>query len=119
VKGLFDQTWPSSASERIAFAHLDCDWYDPVRYCLGAVADRLSPGGVMMLDELLCLWRLPDGDRRVPGGTARFPLRKRAKPDPAQSRIKQSGQLKQRSSRSLDFTPPGLRGHLLQGRDRA
>jgi asparagine synthase (glutamine-hydrolysing) len=51
VKGLFDQTWPSSASERIAFAHLDCDWYDPVRYCLGAVADRLSTGGVMMLDD--------------------------------------------------------------------
>jgi O-methyltransferase len=51
VKGLFDQTWPSNASERIAFAHLDCDWYDPVKYCLAAVADRLSAGGLIMLDD--------------------------------------------------------------------
>lgn len=51
VKGLFEETWPNHASQQIAFAHLDCDWYDPVKYCLDAVAERLSPGGRIVLDD--------------------------------------------------------------------
>jgi O-methyltransferase len=51
VKGLFEQTWPDQAPDKIAFVHLDCDWYEPVHYCLDAVADRLSPGGIVMLDD--------------------------------------------------------------------
>jgi asparagine synthase (glutamine-hydrolysing) len=51
VKGLFEDTWPSHAPKQIAFAHLDCDWYDPVKYCLDAVAERLSPGGRIVLDD--------------------------------------------------------------------
>ncbi len=50
-KGLFEATWPEVAIERVAFAHLDCDWYDPVRFCLEAVADRLSPGGLLVIDD--------------------------------------------------------------------
>ncbi len=31
-KGLFDQTWQQfPASEKVAVAHIDCDWYDPVK----------------------------------------------------------------------------------------
>jgi O-methyltransferase len=51
VKGLFEDTWPGNAPQQIAFAHLDCDWYDPVKYCLDVVAERLSPGGVIVLDD--------------------------------------------------------------------
>lgn len=51
VKGLFEQTWPEQGSQQIAFAHIDCDWYDPVHYCLDAVADRLSVGGIILLDD--------------------------------------------------------------------
>lgn len=51
VKGLFEDTWPSHKSERIAFAHVDCDWYDPVKYCLEQVAERLSVGGLIVLDD--------------------------------------------------------------------
>lgn len=50
-KGLFEETWPSVSIESIAFAHLDCDWYDPVKYCLSAVADRLSLGGAIVIDD--------------------------------------------------------------------
>lgn len=50
-KGLFEETVPVAPIQSIAFAHVDCDWYDPVRYCLNAVADRLSPGGVIVLDD--------------------------------------------------------------------
>ena len=51
VKGLFEETWPNRPPRPIALAHIDCDWYDPVKYCLNAVADRLSPGGAIVLDD--------------------------------------------------------------------
>jgi O-methyltransferase len=50
-KGLFEDTLPTAGLDRIAFAHVDCDWYDPVAYCLAGVADRLSPGGVILIDD--------------------------------------------------------------------
>lgn len=51
VKGLFEDTLPTLDIAQIAFAHIDCDWYDPVRYCLEEVARRLSPGGVIVIDD--------------------------------------------------------------------
>lgn len=51
VQGLFEDTWPRQKITRVAFAHLDCDWYDPVRYCLEQLADRMVPGGAIMLDD--------------------------------------------------------------------
>ncbi len=30
---------------------IDCDWYDPVKYCLNAVAEGFAPGGDIVLDE--------------------------------------------------------------------
>ncbi len=51
VKGLFEDSWPGAAPDRIALVHIDCDWYDPVRFCLAAVADRLSPGGIIVIDD--------------------------------------------------------------------
>jgi asparagine synthase (glutamine-hydrolysing) len=50
-KGLFEKTVPASDMGALAFAHIDCDWYDPVSYCLAAVADRLRPGGVIVIDD--------------------------------------------------------------------
>ena len=50
-KGLFEETWPSYDRPVIAFAHIDCDWHDPVRFCLNAVLPRLAPGGVIVLDD--------------------------------------------------------------------
>lgn len=51
VKGLFQDTLPTLDINRIAFAHIDCDWYDPVRYCLAETAKRLSPGGLIVIDD--------------------------------------------------------------------
>jgi O-methyltransferase len=50
-KGLFENTLPAAGIERIAFAHIDCDWYDPVSYCLNSLADRISPRGVILIDD--------------------------------------------------------------------
>lgn len=51
AKGLFDETWPTLDVERVAFAHIDCDWHDPVLYCLNAVAPKLSDDGVIVIDD--------------------------------------------------------------------
>jgi O-methyltransferase len=51
VKGLFEESWPVHPVETIAFAHIDCDWYDPVRFCLEAIEDRVPPGGTIVLDD--------------------------------------------------------------------
>ncbi|GAA0474059.1 hypothetical protein GCM10009096_14390 [Parasphingorhabdus litoris] len=50
-KGLFEHSWPTVKVNSLAFAHVDCDWYEPVSYCLGAIAAKLSPGGVIVIDD--------------------------------------------------------------------
>ena len=50
-KGLFQDTWPHWKTRPIAFVHIDCDWYEPVRYCLDVVRDLLVPGGAILLDD--------------------------------------------------------------------
>lgn len=50
-RGLFEDTVQFSAGTRIALAHLDCDWYAPVKHCLEQTGDALSPGGLMILDD--------------------------------------------------------------------
>ena len=35
----------------VAFAHIDVDWYDPVKHCLTAIWAQLSVGGTIILDD--------------------------------------------------------------------
>ena len=51
IEGLFEDTVPGAGLDQIAFCHVDCDWYDPVRYCLQSIADILPPGGIVLLDD--------------------------------------------------------------------
>jgi O-methyltransferase len=51
VQGLYEETLPKQPEMTIAFAHIDCDWYDPVKLCLEYIAPRLSPGGIIILDD--------------------------------------------------------------------
>ena len=51
IKGLFEETWPDHAGDPIAFAHIDCDWHDPVRYCLDAMAKNMVVGGQILIDD--------------------------------------------------------------------
>lgn len=50
-KGLFEDTLPQYKRGMIAFAHVDCDWYDPVTFCLDNIADRIAHGGAIILDD--------------------------------------------------------------------
>jgi asparagine synthase (glutamine-hydrolysing) len=62
--GLFADTLCVSPPQRIALAHVDCDWYEPVKECLEAVTGRLSPGGFIVVDDYHdydgCRWAVHD-----------------------------------------------------------
>ncbi|WP_458095331.1 TylF/MycF/NovP-related O-methyltransferase [Roseomonas sp. WA12] len=50
-RGLFEDTLPDYASRSLALVHVDCDWYDPAKYVLTTLADRVSPGGAIIMDD--------------------------------------------------------------------
>ena len=51
IKGLLQETLPTCGVEAIALLHLDCDWYESVRCCLEHLYDRVSPGGIIQIDD--------------------------------------------------------------------
>jgi len=62
VKGWFDTTLPTfSPPEPIAFLRLDGDWYDSTIVCLQSLFDRVTPGGIIILDD----YHLWDGCSRA------------------------------------------------------
>jgi len=51
VKGKVEDTIPGSAPEQIAVLRLDTDWYESTRHELVHLYPRLSPGGVLIIDD--------------------------------------------------------------------
>jgi len=49
VKGLVQETM--KINEPVAFAHIDVDWYDPVKTCLNQIFPNLIVGGSLILDD--------------------------------------------------------------------
>lgn len=49
--GMVEETTPGEAPEVIALLRLDTDWYASTRHELEHLYHRLSPGGVLMLDD--------------------------------------------------------------------
>ena len=49
--GLVEDTTPGEAPERISILRLDTDWYASTLHELEHLYDRLSPGGVLILDD--------------------------------------------------------------------
>lgn len=58
VSGWFDDTFPAAAAEipAIALLHADGDWYESVRTTLEHFYEKLSPGGVIAVDDY-GVWR--------------------------------------------------------------
>ncbi len=48
-RGLFDDTL--RPTDPVALAHVDCDWYEPVKLCIERVWPKLSRGGLMLFDD--------------------------------------------------------------------
>jgi O-methyltransferase len=51
VEGRVEETVPAGAPEAIALLRLDTDWYESTRHELEHLYPRLSPGGVLILDD--------------------------------------------------------------------
>lgn len=49
IKGLVQKTL--EINQPVAFAHIDVDWYDPVKTCLERVFPKLVIGGSIILDD--------------------------------------------------------------------
>ncbi len=49
IKGLYEDTL--QIDEPVAFAHIDCDWYESVLTCLTQIEPHLSPGGTIIIDD--------------------------------------------------------------------
>lgn len=50
-KGRVEDTVPDEAPGEIALLRLDTDWYDSTRHTLEHLYDRLSPGGILIIDD--------------------------------------------------------------------
>jgi len=50
-RGLFAETLVFEPETRVALAHIDCDWHDPVRLCLDRLYPIWSPGGFWVIDD--------------------------------------------------------------------
>jgi O-methyltransferase len=51
VQGPVESTLPEQAPDQIAILRLDTDWYESTRHELMTLYDRLSPGGVLIIDD--------------------------------------------------------------------
>lgn len=49
IKGLLQQTM--DIREPVALAHIDVDWYEPVKTCMERIFPRLAVGGHLILDD--------------------------------------------------------------------
>jgi hypothetical protein len=49
--GKVEDTIPAAAPEEIALLRLDTDWYESTKHELEHLYDRLSPGGVLIIDD--------------------------------------------------------------------
>jgi O-methyltransferase len=54
VKGLFQDTLPTSTVGPISVLHIDADWYQSVKDCLDHLYDKVSPGGIIQFDDYGC-----------------------------------------------------------------
>jgi asparagine synthase (glutamine-hydrolysing) len=50
-RGDFGATLDRDNPRPVAFAHIDCDWYESVRTCLDAIGHRMAVGGRVVLDD--------------------------------------------------------------------
>lgn len=53
VKGWFENTIPTLKDkiEKISLLHLDCDWYESVKFCLENLYDKVVDGGYVVIDD--------------------------------------------------------------------
>jgi len=56
IKGWFNDTLPTYKKDigDIALLHLDCDWYESIRFCLEELYENVIQGGFIVIDDYGC-----------------------------------------------------------------
>lgn len=67
VDGWFSATVPDKLPEKLAFAYLDSDFYESTLQSLEGVLPRMTPGGVILIDDYCDLVRAPLSWNGLPG----------------------------------------------------
>ena len=49
--GWISETLLDSIPNKICYAHIDCDLYDPISFSLNAIYNRLTPGAICIIDD--------------------------------------------------------------------
>jgi asparagine synthase (glutamine-hydrolysing) len=49
IQGLYEETL--DIKQPVALAHIDCDWYDSVKFCLAMIVPHLVVGGILVIDD--------------------------------------------------------------------
>lgn len=49
IKGLYQETM--FITSPVSMAHIDCDWYESVKYCLEQISPNLQVGGIIVIDD--------------------------------------------------------------------
>jgi asparagine synthase (glutamine-hydrolysing) len=50
-KSLFEESVHFKSDDVAALAHIDCDWYEPVRFCMESVSSIMPSGGIIIIDD--------------------------------------------------------------------
>ena len=55
IEGWFEDTIPSCINDmgKIAFLHLDCDYYESVKLCLDSLYDNVVKNGIIVIDDYI------------------------------------------------------------------
>lgn len=56
VEGRVEQTLPGTCPDRVSLLRLDTDWYESTLHELTHLFPRLSPGGILLIDDYGC-WK--------------------------------------------------------------
>ncbi|MGR5907940.1 TylF/MycF/NovP-related O-methyltransferase [Bacillus paranthracis] len=65
--GWFFETLPHELPEKISFAYLDSDFYDPILISLEAIYPKLSKGAIVIIDDYGDKERAPKCWEGLPG----------------------------------------------------
>ncbi len=49
VRGTYEKSL--ILNDPVAFAHIDCDWYESVKVCLERIEPKLVSGGILIIDD--------------------------------------------------------------------
>jgi O-methyltransferase len=49
--GWISEVLPDSIPNKICYAHIDCDLYDPILFSLNAIYNTLTPGAICIIDD--------------------------------------------------------------------